>query len=99
MLFYYFTRFQDHEDMLEDSLNVEYPRRPDGGDLYPGFNVGLPMWESYPVLTKKFKKEENLGLAEAITKSILSTGNVKLTIFYIFHTTHAYLKLIYHMRF
>lgn len=55
---------------------MEYPRRPDGSDLYPGFNAGLPMWESYPLFTNKLKKEENLGLAEAITKSILSTGKV-----------------------
>lgn len=63
--------------MLEDTLNVEYPRRPDGSDLYSGFNAGSSMWESYPVFTNKHKKEEKLGLAEAITKSILSTGKVK----------------------
>lgn len=33
------------------------------------------MWESYPVYSTKPKKEENLGLAEAITNCILSTGN------------------------
>lgn len=72
------TWFQDHEDMLEDTWQVEYPRRPDGSDLYPGFNVGVPMWDSYPLFANKPKKEENLGLAEAITKSILSTGRIDL---------------------
>lgn len=41
--------------------------------MFYGINPGMPMWESYPV-TVKLKKEEGLGLAEAITKSILSTG-------------------------
>ena len=45
---------------------------PDG--YYPGINVGLPMWDNYPVFTTKPKKEETVGLAEAITSSILSTG-------------------------
>lgn len=72
------TWFHDYEDMLDDTSNVEYPRRPDGSDLYPGFNAGYSMWESYPVFTNKRKKEENLGLAEAITKSILSTGRIDL---------------------
>ncbi|XP_021842125.1 actin-related protein 9 isoform X1 [Spinacia oleracea] len=72
------TWFHDYEDMLEDTLNVEYPRRPDGSDLYSGFNAGSSMWESYPVFTNKHKKEEKLGLAEAITKSILSTGRIDL---------------------
>ncbi|XP_021751790.1 actin-related protein 9-like isoform X1 [Chenopodium quinoa] len=72
------TWFHDYEDMLEDTSNVEYPRRPDGSDLYPGFNAGFSMWEGYTVFTNKHKKEENLGLAEAITKSILSTGRIDL---------------------
>lgn len=77
MFIFYVTRYHDYEDMLEDTSNLEYPRRPDGSDLYPGFNGGLPMWETYPIVTNKPKKLENIGLAEAITKSILSTGKVK----------------------
>ncbi|KAJ8436732.1 hypothetical protein Cgig2_009706 [Carnegiea gigantea] len=73
------TWFQDYEDVLEDTWQVECARRTDGSDLYPGFSVGLPIWDSYPVFANKPKKEENLGLAEAITKSILSTGGVSLT--------------------
>ncbi|XP_048497057.1 actin-related protein 9 isoform X5 [Beta vulgaris subsp. vulgaris] len=72
------TWYHDYEDMLEDTSNLEYPRRPDGSDLYPGFNGGLPMWETYPIVTNKPKKLENIGLAEAITKSILSTGRIDL---------------------
>lgn len=72
------TWFHDHEDMLEDTLNMEY-RRPDMSDgLFYGINPAMHMWESYPVLTTKPKKEEGLGLAEAITKSILSSGRIDL---------------------
>ena len=71
----YFIRFNDYEDMLEDTWHTDFPRRSDISDnFYPGINVGLPMWESYPVLTTKPKKEEKIGLAEAVTSSILSTG-------------------------
>ncbi|XP_055960527.1 actin-related protein 9 isoform X2 [Mercurialis annua] len=70
--------FHDCEDMLEDAWHVEYPRKPDMSDgLYPGFN-GLPMWDNYPVFASKPKKEEKIGLAEAITNSILSTGRIDL---------------------
>ncbi|GMH08483.1 hypothetical protein Nepgr_010323 [Nepenthes gracilis] len=73
------TWFHDYEDMLEDTWHMEYPRRPDTTDgFFPGINGGLPMWESYPVFTSKAKKEDNLGLAEAVTKSILSTGRIDL---------------------
>lgn len=47
--------------MLEDAWHLEFPS-------------GLPMWDSYPVFATKQKKEEKVGLAEAITSSILSTG-------------------------
>lgn len=71
--------FNDYEDMLEDSWHTDFPRRSDISDnFYPGINVGLPMWESYPVLTTKPKKEEKIGLAEAVTSSILSTGRIDL---------------------
>ncbi|XP_002529309.2 actin-related protein 9 [Ricinus communis] len=70
--------FHDYEDMLEDTWHVEYPRRPDMSDgLFPAFS-GLPMWDSYPVFASKPKKEEKVGLAEAITSSILSTGRIDL---------------------
>lgn len=41
--------------------------------LFLGGNGGLNMWENYPVIPTR-PKEENLGLAEAVTSSILSTG-------------------------
>lgn len=69
--------FHDYEDMLEDSL--EFPRRPDMSDgLYLGVNGGLNMWENYLVFPTRLKKDEKLGLAEAITSSILSTGRLDL---------------------
>ncbi|KAI6693438.1 hypothetical protein NL676_021148 [Syzygium grande] len=36
------------------------------------------MWDSYPIFQTKPKKEEKVGLAEAITSSILSTGRIDL---------------------
>jgi len=69
------ARFNDHEDMLEDTWQIDFSRRSDMSDtFYPNVNGGLPMWESYPPFSTKPKKEENLGLAEAITNCILSTG-------------------------
>lgn len=71
--------FHDYEDMLEDTWHMEFPRRSDISDgLYPSMNVGLPMWDSYPVFSARPKKEEKVGLAEAITSSILSTGRIDL---------------------
>ncbi|XP_061990212.1 actin-related protein 9 [Rosa rugosa] len=71
--------FLDYEDMLEDTWHMEYPRRPEMSEgLYPSMNVGYPMWDSYPVYAAKPKKEEKVGLAEAITRSILSTGRLDL---------------------
>lgn len=59
---------------------MEFPRRPDISDnSYPGSTVGLPMWESFPFLQNKSRKEEKVGLAEAITSSILSTGALTCT--------------------
>lgn len=61
--------------MLEDTWHMEFPRRTDLSDgFYPSLNGGFPMWDSYPSFQTKPKKEDNIGLAEAITKSILSTG-------------------------
>lgn len=71
--------FHDYEDMLEDTWQMDFPRRPEMPDgLFPGINVGLPMWDNYPVFPTKPKKEEKVGLAEAITSSILSTGRIEL---------------------
>ncbi|XP_057959859.1 actin-related protein 9 [Malania oleifera] len=71
--------FHDYEDMLEDTWHVDFQRRPDLSDsFYPGVNSGFPMWESYPVFQTKPKKEDIVGLAEAITSSILSTGRIDL---------------------
>lgn len=59
------ARFNDSEDMLEDTWNMEYA----------GANTGLGIWDSYyPVYPTRLKKYDNVGLAEAIVSSILSTG-------------------------
>ncbi|CAN1279607.1 Actin-related protein 9 [Linum perenne] len=73
--------FNDYDDMLEETWHIEYPRRPDISDsMYPGMNVGLPMWDNYPIFASKPKKEEKVGLAEAITGSILSSGKTHIMI-------------------
>ncbi|KAL4191398.1 hypothetical protein AMTRI_Chr07g80340 [Amborella trichopoda] len=71
--------FHDYDDMLEDPFHGEFYRRPDMPDglFYTG-NGYAAMWDSYPVRPIVLKKEENLGLAEAITRSILSTGRIDL---------------------
>lgn len=85
------VRFHDYEDMLEDTWHIDFPRRPDMSDaFYPNANVGLPMWESYPVFSAKPKKEEKVGLAEAITNSILLAGSYRSPI---------YLLYLYKLRF
>lgn len=72
---WFLSRFTDYDDMLEDTWHMEIPRRADMSDgFFPGISGGLPMWDSYPVFQNKPKKEDNIGLADAITKSILSTG-------------------------
>lgn len=72
------TWFNDYDDMLEDTWQMDYQRRPDMADgYYPG-NSGYPMWDSYPYSQNKLKKEDNIGVAEAIVKSILSTGRIEL---------------------
>nr|KYP60796.1 Actin-related protein 9 [Cajanus cajan] len=73
------TWFHDYEDMLEDTWHIDFSRRSDMSDtFYPNVNGGLPMWESYPVFSTKPKKEEKVGLAEAITNCILSTGRIDI---------------------
>lgn len=74
--------------MLEDTWHTEFPRRSDISDgFFPGVNVGLPMWDSYPLLTNKPKKEEKVGLAEAVMSSILSTGKIWFVFHYVSCTT------------
>ncbi|KAL6532407.1 Actin-like protein arp9 [Orobanche gracilis] len=71
------SRFTDNEDMLEDTW--EFPRRPDISDGYLSSSGGFyPMWENYPTFQPKPKKQDNIGLADAITKSILSAGRIDL---------------------
>lgn len=71
--------FNDYEDMLEDTWHMEFPRRPDMSDgMYYGGNGGLNTWENYSVFPTRLKKDDNLGLADAITSSILSTGRIDL---------------------
>ncbi|XP_019180509.1 PREDICTED: actin-related protein 9 isoform X1 [Ipomoea nil] len=54
--------FNDYDDMLEDTWHMDFPG-----------TGAFPMWESYPIFQSKPKREDNIGLAEAIAKSILST--------------------------
>ncbi|XP_022147444.1 actin-related protein 9 [Momordica charantia] len=71
--------FHDYEDMLEETWHTEYSRRSDMPEnFYPGINVGFPTWDSYPVYATRPRKEEKVGLAEAITSSILLTGRIEL---------------------
>ncbi|MED6131593.1 Actin-like protein arp9 (SWI/SNF complex component arp9) [Stylosanthes scabra] len=67
--------FNDYEDMLEEPWHMEYTR-PD--TFYPNVGGGLPMWESYPIFSTKPKREEKIGLAEAISSCILSTGRIDI---------------------
>ena len=67
--------------MLEETWKMEFPRRTEMQDgFYPVVHAGLPMWDNYPVFSNKPKKEEKVGLAEAITSSILSTGMYKFVL-------------------
>lgn len=85
------ARFHDYEDMLEDTWHIDFSRRSDMSDtFYPNVNGGLPMWESYPVFSTKPKKEEKVGLAEAITNSILSTGNCLFFFFFFSFYVHIF---------
>ncbi|XP_022875064.1 actin-related protein 9 [Olea europaea var. sylvestris] len=69
--------FSDYEDMLDETW--DFPRRTDMSDgNFPGSSGYFPMWENYPIFQTKPKKEDNIGLADAITKSILSTGRIDL---------------------
>lgn len=78
----FLSRFKDYEDMLEDTWHIDFPRRPDVSDGLYGINNPLQMWDNYPYMSNQQKKEDNIGLAEAITKSILSTGNKPMTLLY-----------------
>lgn len=60
--------------MLDDPWNMEFQKRDMSDSLFASFGGGLPMWDSYPLFSTKPKKEEKLGLADAIAISILSTG-------------------------
>jgi len=54
------TWFNDHEDMLKNTWQIDFSRRSDvSHTFYPYVNGGLPMWESYPTFSTKPKKEEN----------------------------------------
>ncbi|KAJ0717145.1 hypothetical protein HanPI659440_Chr13g0520271 [Helianthus annuus] len=70
----FLSRFKDYEVMLEETWHIDFPRRPDVSDgLYSGICNPLQMWENYPYVSNQQKKEDNIGLGDAITKSILST--------------------------
>ncbi|MQM05279.1 hypothetical protein Taro_038089 [Colocasia esculenta] len=67
--------FHDHEDMLEDTWHMELPRRSDFSDAsFFGVNNGQTMFDNNLFYPTRIKKDENLGLAEAIASSILSAG-------------------------
>lgn len=68
LILYIVFRFQDHENMLEETWNMDFGGGGGGG------NMGLPVWDSFAVSPLNPKKEEKIGLAEAITSSILSAG-------------------------
>ncbi|KAL8048121.1 hypothetical protein ABFS82_07G042800 [Erythranthe guttata] len=70
--------FSDSEDMLEETW--DFPRRPDMSDGYlaGGASGFYPMWENYPIFQSKPKKQDTIGLADAIAKSILSAGRIDL---------------------
>ncbi|KAF6153224.1 hypothetical protein GIB67_036570 [Kingdonia uniflora] len=71
--------FHDYEYMLDDTGHMDFPRRPDMSDgLFVGLNGGLSMGDHYSAFPTRMKKEDNLGLAEAISKSILSTGKGRI---------------------
>uniref|UniRef100_A0A7N0USW2 Actin-related protein 9 n=1 Tax=Kalanchoe fedtschenkoi TaxID=63787 RepID=A0A7N0USW2_KALFE len=70
--------FHDFDDMLDDPWNMEFQRRDMSDSLFSSFGGGLPMWDNYPLFATKPKKEEKLGLADAIAVSILSTGRIDL---------------------
>ncbi|KAJ3679929.1 hypothetical protein LUZ60_016207 [Juncus effusus] len=61
--------FNDSEDMMEDTLNMEYSAG----------NSGYGIWDNYfPIYPMKNKKYDHVGLAEAIVSSILFTGRIDL---------------------
>ncbi|PKA66428.1 Actin-related protein 9 [Apostasia shenzhenica] len=67
--------FNDYEDMLEDTWHMEFNRRPEMSDgMYLGGNGGISLWENYQAYPTRLKKDDDVGLADAITTSILSTG-------------------------
>ncbi|KAG0448110.1 hypothetical protein HPP92_027995 [Vanilla planifolia] len=73
------TWFNDYEDMLEDTWNVDLTRRSEMSDgLYLGTGSGVSMLDNYQVYPTRLKKDELVGLAEAISTSILSTGRIDL---------------------
>ena len=81
MRLFHLFRFNDYKDMLEETWQMEFLRRTEMQDaFYPVVHAGLPMWDNYPVFSNKPKKEEKVGLAKAITSSILSTGMYKFVL-------------------
>jgi actin-related protein 8 len=66
----YVYRFQDCDDMLEDTWQTN--------DGLSG-NGGLGAWDSYQMLPTRVKKFDNIGLVEAIVSSVLSTGSLFLS--------------------
>eukprot|EP00252_Welwitschia_mirabilis_P012774 TRINITY_DN28261_c0_g1_i3.p1 TRINITY_DN28261_c0_g1~~TRINITY_DN28261_c0_g1_i3.p1 ORF type:complete len:592 (-),score=115.29 TRINITY_DN28261_c0_g1_i3:241-2016(-) len=68
----------DYEDVLEDSSHTEFTRKLDAFDTYiSGNNYGMTMSELSEYNPFQFGNEDNcVGLAEAITRSILSIGRI-----------------------
>jgi hypothetical protein len=78
----YASRFQDYDDMLEDTWQTS-------DSLYPSGNGGFGMWDSYPIFSTRLKKFDNIGLVDAIISSVLLTG-----IFFLNSLVPAYLKTL-----
>lgn len=63
------SRFHDFEDMTDDTWRSE-----NSDNMYLGSNSGTTMWDGYPIFPTRNKWMDKVGLAEAITSSILSAG-------------------------
>ncbi|KMZ70546.1 Actin-related protein 9 [Zostera marina] len=65
--------FHDFEDMTDDTWRSE-----NSDNMYLGSNSGTTMWDGYPIFPTRNKWMDKVGLAEAITSSILSAGRIDL---------------------
>ena len=81
--------------MLEDAWHAELPRRSDFSEssLFGTYNSNQIVYNDNNFFYRfRIKEQENLGLADAITRSILSAG---MTVFVIFKVTQKELLMCY----